>query len=59
MTILPANLSVITLQLDGCDNRFGVMFGKTHLGLLQIYRTIDKCDMRKGLWVVAQCDILT
>ena len=53
----PIYLAVIILQFDGCDNRFGVMLGKTHLGFLHIDGAIDKCDMRKGLWVVAQCHV--
>ena len=53
----PIYLAVIILQFDGCDNWFGVMLGKTHLGFLHIDGAIDKCDMRKGLWVVAQCHV--
>src|SRR5438270_9950352 len=55
---LPGVLNLCIMQLDCGNHRISMMFSKTHLGLLQIEGAVNQRDMRKGLRVVSQGDIM-
>src|SRR5450759_1985669 len=51
---LPADLVVISLQLNGSNHRVSMVFSLAHFGFFQIMSAIDQSNMRKSLWIVTQ-----